>query len=35
MSDKDKPCKGENSNVCVGEGCYAEACLKLTKKEAK
>lgn len=23
-----RPCKGINSNVCVGEGCYGEACIK-------
>lgn len=22
-----RPCKGQNSNVCVGEGCYDEACI--------
>lgn len=23
-----KPCEDKNSNVCVAEGCYGEACLK-------
>jgi len=23
------PCRGENSNVCVAEGCFNETCLKL------
>lgn len=22
-----KPCKGENTNICVAEGCYDESCL--------
>lgn len=22
----EKPCKGQNTNVCVAEGCYGEAC---------
>lgn len=23
-----KPCRGNNVNVCVAEGCYGEACIK-------
>lgn len=23
-----RPCKGKNVNICVGEGCYGEACIK-------
>jgi hypothetical protein len=26
-----KPCGGNNSNVCVAEGCYAESCIKEEK----
>jgi hypothetical protein len=26
--DEARPCGGENSNVCVAEGCYDDACLK-------
>jgi hypothetical protein len=26
--DDPRPCKGRNSNVCVGEGCYGEACIR-------
>jgi len=26
--DDQRPCKGANSNVCVGEGCYGEACIR-------
>lgn len=22
-----KPCRGRNTNVCVGEGCYGESCI--------
>lgn len=25
-----KPCKGQNVNICVAEGCYNESCLGLT-----
>lgn len=28
-----RPCKGENSNVCVAEGCYGEACLNVPKSK--
>lgn len=28
MSDDIRPCRGENANVCVAEGCYSEACLR-------
>lgn len=28
IADDPRPCKGANSNVCVGEGCYGEACVK-------
>jgi hypothetical protein len=33
--DKDdpRPCQGGNTNICVGEGCYGEACLKVAKDE--
>lgn len=24
-----KPCEGGNSNICVAEGCYGEACEKM------
>lgn len=24
-----RPCQGVNSNICVMEGCYGEACLRL------
>jgi hypothetical protein len=24
-----KPCRGVNTNICVAEGCYAQACLRL------
>lgn len=24
-----RPCKGRNPNICVGEGCFAEECLRL------
>lgn len=29
-----RPCKGGNTNICVAEGCYREACVKrwLTKQ---
>lgn len=27
ISEGSKPCDGKNSNVCVGEGCYGEACM--------
>lgn len=30
LEEDKQPCKGENSNVCVGEGCYGEACLRLS-----
>jgi hypothetical protein len=30
--DGRKPCYGLNTNVCVGEGCYNEACLEVRKK---
>lgn len=23
----ERPCRGRNSNACVAEGCYGEACL--------
>jgi hypothetical protein len=23
-----RPCKGANSNICVAEGCFGEACIK-------
>lgn len=26
-----RPCRGRNSNVCVAEGCYDEACLRATQ----
>lgn len=26
--DPAKPCRGLNTNICVGEGCYGEACIK-------
>jgi len=25
--DVEKPCRGTNSNVCVGEGCFGESCV--------
>lgn len=25
-----RPCAGTNSNICVGEGCYGESCLRAT-----
>jgi hypothetical protein len=28
MSSTSKPCKDVNSNICVAEECYAEACIK-------
>lgn len=27
-----RPCKGENSNVCVAEGCYGEACTHIQEE---
>lgn len=27
VKEDKRPCAGKNSNVCVGEGCYGEACL--------
>lgn len=24
-----RPCNGRNSNICVAQGCYGEACLDL------
>lgn len=28
-----KPCGDENSNICVAEGCYGEACEKLSSDD--
>lgn len=28
FGDDHKPCKGMNSNVCVAEGCFDQACLR-------
>lgn len=28
-----RPCNGRNSNICVAEGCYNEACLDLDFKK--
>lgn len=27
-----RPCKGENANICAGEGCYAMSCLKIARE---
>lgn len=27
-----RPCKGENSNICVAEGCYGESCVENVKE---
>jgi hypothetical protein len=27
-----RPCRGRNSNVCVAEGCYGEACVRLATR---
>lgn len=29
----DMPCKNENSNICVAEGCFAASCLKVKKEK--
>ena len=26
--DQARPCKGTNINVCVGEGCFSNACIR-------
>ena len=26
--EAERPCRGQNSNVCVAEGCYGEACIR-------
>lgn len=28
-----KPCRDENGNVCVAEGCYGEACVEQEEPE--
>jgi hypothetical protein len=30
--DKYRPCKGGNVNVCVAEGCYDNACVRIALK---
>lgn len=27
-----RPCKGENSNICVAEGCYNQSCVENVKE---
>lgn len=28
-----RPCEGRSSNICVAEGCYGEACLRISNDE--
>lgn len=28
LYDNRKPCRGQNTNICVAEGCFGEACVK-------
>lgn len=32
LDEPEKPCKDTNTNVCVAEGCYGEACSKRSTK---
>ena len=29
-----RPCRGQNSNICVAEGCFGEACVKLAAAQS-
>lgn len=31
MGDSMKPCKGQNTNICVAEGCFGESCIRRSK----